>query len=120
MLFVERCVGPCLAYQAQGERFADERDQQTEQMRCERDRRIRGYHLHTFQAAIWPKFDALQRRRLSARQSQRPPNERCEAVSSGQCGQLNSQRINQSYSFLRMRIGGGLVRRQDLLDQVAN
>ena len=40
MLFVQRCVGPSLAHQAQREGFADESDQQPEQMGCDRDRRL--------------------------------------------------------------------------------
>ncbi len=40
MLFVQRCVGPSLAHQAQREGFADESDQQPEQMGGDRDCRL--------------------------------------------------------------------------------
>ncbi len=79
MLFVQRCVGPSLAHQAQREGFADESHQQPEQMGDDRDcrlgssvRRISCEQFKSFHGAVGLELDGCSegtsaRARASAR-----------------------------------------------------
>ena len=71
--------------------------------------RISGELFKSFQGAVRADLDALQRRDFRAGQSQRPPQERCEAVGAGESCQGNPQLLTHPHRFMHVRIGGGLA-----------
>jgi hypothetical protein len=106
----KRRVRPTLAHQAQGERFADECDEQREKVGAQRERRltpivIAGDLFKTLQVVIGIQPHVLQRGCFSASQGQRPAHKRCKALGAGDGDERISQPLAQSRRFMYGRVG---------------
>lgn len=81
--------------------MGDERDSPLASINCE--------HLTTVQGAVRLELYGLQGRVVCAGQSQRPPQECCEAVGTGESRHGDFELLTNSHPFMHVRTGGALA-----------